>query len=202
MPRFIVCIAVVTLATVCLLAGRASAAAGNPCGNSANYSAAPFVQSTVWRMEVREDEAAYTVPSIRDRLIHNWSDDAKRIYRWTSTSMPVDAGASTQLMAISAAVIGDGVPVLEKGDVVDVDVVQGIDYSQGRAPVVVRRVCAARDVACMDELRRMQEGRAAEVEVRGADQVASYWKPFPPVANVCRSAPLDMCHGEVAAALQ
>jgi hypothetical protein len=51
-------------------------------------------------------------------------------------------------------------------------VVSGIDYSRGRAPVVVRRVCRARDEGCLDGLRRIQDGKVAGVEVRDGYSVA------------------------------
>ena len=76
-------------------------------------------------------------------------------------------------MTVSAAVIAEGVPVLERGDIVDVAVVsQEIDYSQGRAPVIVRRVCGGRNVECLDGLRRTQEGSVAGVKVGGGYSVA------------------------------
>ena len=154
----------------------------------------------MWRMEVREDEAAYNGPSIHDRLNYHWSHTAKRRYRWTSAVMPVDAGTSTQLMAISAAVIGEGVPLLERGDIVDVEVVPRIDYSQGTAPVILRRVCAARNVGCLDGLRRTQGGRVAGVEVKGGSSVAGDRKHSPLLGNLgCASLKSD-CRGEVAAA--
>ncbi len=153
MRRFAVFIALATLATASVFIGCASAADGNQCEGATFSSGTPVVQNAVWRMEVLIDEAAYNRPSIHDRLNHNWTSDAKTNYRWTSTAMPVDAGESTQLMIISAAVIGEGVPLLEKGDIVDVYVVsRGIDYGKGRAPVVVRRICAARDERCLDGL--------------------------------------------------
>jgi hypothetical protein len=117
--------------------------------------------------------------------------------------MPVDAGTSTELMAISAVVIGDGIPVLAKGDVVNVYVAsQLVDYSKGRAPVVVRCVCVARDGDCLDGLRRMQNGKVSGVEINGAYPVASHRKLSPPIAN-CGCASLKSgCRGEVAAVLQ
>ena len=198
MRTFAIFIALATLTTGLLFAGGASAADGNPCGSSSFYNASASDYS-VWRIEVREDEAAYVGPSIHDRLNHHWNQTAKRTYRWTSAAMPIDAGVSTQLMTISAAVIAEGVPALRRGDIIDVYVVQGFDYSEGRAPVVVRRVCGGRDLGCMDGLRKTQEGRVAGVEVRGADQGVSYRKRFPPAANVCCSAPRFGCGGEMAA---
>jgi len=122
----------------------------------------------VWRMEVREDEAAYTGPSIHDRLANNWSQTAKKAYRWTSATMPVDAGTSTKLMTVSAAVIAESVPLLRQGDIVDVAIVSGIDYRTGRAPVVVRRVCGGRDAGCMDGLPLIIGGQCnAIVKARG-----------------------------------
>jgi len=173
MRSFATFIALVTLATGLLLAGRTSAAAGNPCSNSAFHSGSPAREGSTWRMKVNVDEAVYTGPSIHDRLANNWSQTAKKAYRWTSVTMPVDTGTSTQLMTVSAAVIAEGVPVLKRGDVVDVFVVpQLIDYSEGRVPVIVRRVCAGRDVGCLDRLRRMQDGRVSGVEVGGGYSVA------------------------------
>ena len=153
-------------------------------------------------MEVREDEAAYRGPSIRDRLNHNWSADTKRSYRWTSTAMPVDAGTSTQLMAISAAVIDQGVPALEKGDIVDVAMLPGLDYSQGRAPVVVRRVCAARDDGCLDGLRKMHEGRVAGVAIGSDYSVASDKRFAKPLGNLSCVLQKSGCSGELAAVLR
>ena len=98
--------------------------------------------------------------------------------------MPVDTGSSTELMAISAAVVGEGVPHLERGDIVDVAIsLQGLDYSEGRAPIVVRCVCVARDGDCLDGLRRMQNGKVSGVEINGAYPVASHRKLSPPIAN-------------------
>jgi len=105
-------------------------------------------------------------------------------------------------MTVSAAVIGDGVPVLEKGDIVDVFVVPGIDYSRGRAPIVVRRVCAGRDYGCLDELRRTKDGRVAGVVVGGSYSVAGNRKLVPPVSNRGRSALQGGCRGEVAAVMR
>jgi len=172
MRSFATFIALVTLATGLLLAGRTSAAAGNPCSNSAFHSSNPVREGSTWRMKVNVDEAAYGGPSIHDRFNHHWSAEAKKRYRWTSVAMPIDTGASTQLMAISAAIIAESVPALKSGDIVDVDVVLGIDYSRGRAPVVVRRVCAARDTGCLDRLRKAPDGRESGVEVAGGYSVA------------------------------
>ena len=189
-------IALLALAACLLLAGRASATDGHQCGTTS----LPVVQNTVWRMEVGVDEAAFSGPSIHDRLIYNWSDEAKRTYRWTSTAMPVDAGTSTELMTVSAAVIGDDVPVLAKGDIVDVYVASHeIDYSRGRAPVVVRRVCAARDERCMNEVRRRQEGRVAGVEVKGVYPLAGDKKLSSLLANLGCTSPQVSCSGDAAA---
>jgi len=93
--------------------------------------------------------------------------------------------------------------VLERGDIVDVAVVsQEIDYSQGRAPVIVRRVCGGRDVRCLDGLRRMQEGRAAGVKVGGSYSVVGNRKLWPPLANRGRTALWGGCRGEVAAVMR
>ena len=154
------------------LAEGAAVAEGNPHNSGAFCSATPARNSSIWRMEVQVNEAAYVGPSIRDRFANNWSETAKRTYRWTSATMPVDTGTSTQLMTVSAVVIADGVPVLAKGNVVDVDVVQGLDYSRGKAPIVVRRVCSVRDEGCLDELRKSQKGRVSDVEVGGGYSVA------------------------------
>jgi len=202
MRRFAICIAVVTLATGLLLAGGAAAATGNPCSRSAINGGTAVLESSTWRMEVREDEAAYRGPSIHDRLANNWSQTAKRNYRWTSTAMPVDTGTSTKLMTMSAAVIAESVPLLRQGDIVDVAIVSGIDYRKGRAPVIVRRVCAARDVGCLDGLRRTQEGSVAGTEVGGGYSVARNRKLWPPLANRARSALWGGCRGEVATVLQ
>src|ERR1035437_1971088 len=113
--RFALFIALIALVAVSVFTGLTAAADGNQCGSSTINSGASVVQNAGWRMEVGVDEAAYTGPSIRDRLHNNWNDEAKRSYRWTSASMPVDAGMSTELMAVSAAVIGEGLPLLERG---------------------------------------------------------------------------------------
>ena len=151
MQRVLVFIACVALATGLLLARGAGAAVGNPCSTSSFYNASAS-DFSVWRMEVLVDEAAYSGPSIHDRLVHNWSQKAKRNYRWTSTTMPIDAGTSTKWMTVSAAVIAESVPVLQQGDIVDVAIVSRIDYRKGRAPVVVRRVCGGRDAGCLNKL--------------------------------------------------
>lgn len=199
MPRFAICIAFVALTTSLLLAGRASAAAGNPCSSSAINGGTAVLEGAVWRMEVREDEVAFIGPSIHDRVNHNWTHDAKTNYRWTSVAMPVDAGTSTRLMTISAVAIGKGVPLLERGDIVDVAVLQGLDYSKGRASAILRRVCAARDDGCLNKLRRTQEGRVSGMEEKGGDHVASYRKFSPPLANLSRSAPVVGCRQKMAA---
>ena len=202
MRRFAICIAVVTLAAGLLPAECASAAAGSSCGNSAFHSTIPVREGSVWRMEVLVDEAAYTGPSIRDRLNHHWNQQAKRNHRWTSAVMPIDAGTLTRLMTVSAAVIEDGVPVLEKGDIVDVFVVPRSDYCRGRVPVIVRRICGGRDERCLDGLRRMQEGREAGVQVGGGGVPGGYRCCSPAVAIRCCFAPTDGHHGVAAAALQ
>jgi hypothetical protein len=153
-------------------------------------------------MEVREDEAAYAGPSIHDRLNYNWSQTAKRTYRWTSAVMPVDAGTSTQLIAISAAVIAESVMHLERGDIVDIVVVQEIDYRKGRAPVVMRRVCSVRDEACLDGMRRTQEGRVAGVAVKGVVQGASYRRFAKQSENLGWVSQKVSCRGEVTAVLR
>ena len=193
----------VTLAAGLLLAGGAAVAGGNLCRNSAINGGTAVLEGSTWRMEVSEDEAAYNGPSIHYRLNHNWSQQAKRNHRWTSTAMPMDTGASTQLITVSAAVIAEGVPVLKRGDVVDVFVVpQLIDYSRGRAPVILRRVCGGRDVRCLDGLRRTREGSEAGAEVGGGYSVAGDRKLWPPLANRGRSALWGGCRGEVATVLQ
>jgi len=202
MPRFATCIAFVALTTGLLHAGSVAAAAGHPCSRTAINGGTAVLEGSVWRMEVLVDETAYTGPSISDRLNHNWNQQAKRNHRWTSAVMPVDAGTSTRLMTISAAIIAESVPLLRQGDIVDVAIVSGIDYRKGRAPVIVRRVCGGRDVRCLDGLRRMQEGRAAGVKVGGGYSVAGDRKHSPPLANRGRSALWGGCRGEVAAVLQ
>jgi hypothetical protein len=197
--QFAVFMALIALVAGSMFTGMVTAADNNPCANSASYSAAAVVQNTVWRMQVSEDESAYRGPSIHDRLNHNWNQTAKRTYRWTSIAAPVDAGTSTKLMTVSAAVIAESVPALEKGDIVDVEVVQGIDYSQGRAPVVVRRACAARDEGCLGELRKTQGGKVSGLTVRGGYQVACYRKLSPPLANLGCALQKGCCRGEVAA---
>ena len=110
--------------------------------------------------------------------------------------MPIDAGMSTKLMTLSAAVIGDEVPALMEGDIVDVYVMsQLVDYSQGRAPVILRRVCSVRDEACLDGMRRTQEGRVAGVELKGGDKVASGKRSFSVLASGSCSIPRDGCRG-------
>jgi len=198
--RFSVFIVLVTMAAGLLLAGSASAIESNPCGNTSIYSGTPALKGSVWRMEVREDESAYRGPSIRDRLNHNWNDEAKENYRWTSATMSVDTGASTELMTVSAAVIGDDVPELAKGDIVDVHaVLQRIDYSKGRAPVVVRRVCGGRDEGCLDGLRKRQGGEVSGVEVKGVYSLPEYRKLSPPVAIFGCAAPVAGHRGVMAA---
>jgi len=192
-------IALAALATCLLLAGRSSVADGNQCEISSSLVA----QKAVWRMEVGVDEAAFSGPSVKDRLNNNWSDEAKRTYRWTSATMPFDASRSTELMTISAAVIGEGLPLLERGDIVDVAVVsQGIDYSKGGAPIILQRVCAARDEVCLNELRKTQEGRVSGVEIKGGYPAAGHRKLSPPLASFGCALKKVSCTGEVAAALQ
>jgi hypothetical protein len=202
MKKYAVFIALATIVTVSMLTGRAAVAGGNPCNSRACYSSAAGLESAVWRMEVLVDEAAYTSPSIRDRLNYNWTNEASRRYRWTSTVMPVDTGVSTQLMTISATVIAAGVPQLRKGDAVEVAVVrQGIDYGRGRASIILRRVCSVRDERCVGEMGRMREGRVSGVEIR-CDQAAAYRKPSPPLPNLGSALSNDACRGELAAAPQ
>jgi hypothetical protein len=202
MKKYAVFIALATIATVCVLAGRAAVADGNPCNGSARYSSTPGLESAVWQMEVLVDEAAYTSPSIRDRLNYNWTNEALRRYRWTSTVMPVDTGVSTQLMTISATIIAAEVPLLKKGDIVEVAVVlQGIDYSRGRASIVLTRVCSVRDERCVGELRWMRESRVSGVEIRGDQAIASR-KPSASVANPGSALFNDGCRKEMAAAPQ
>jgi hypothetical protein len=192
-------IALVALATCLLLAGRASVADGNQC----EISSLPVVQNAVWRMEVRVDEAAFSGPSIKDRLAYNWNDEAKIRYRWTSIAMPFDNGASTQMLAISAAVIGEGLPLLESGDIVDVVVAsRGLDYGKGRASVILNRVCAAQDKPCLDRLRELQGGMVSGVEIKGGDSVAGHRRFSPPFANFSYSAPKVRCRGEMASTSQ
>lgn len=199
MRRFAVFIALATLATVSVFTGRAAVAEGNPCRNISLNSGTPQEHS-VWRMEVRVDEAAYEGPSIHDRLTYNWNDEAKRSYRWTPAVMPISDGMSSRLLTISPAVIGEGVPLLKRGDIVDVYVVsQGIDYRTGRAPVILRRVCAARDEGCLGELRRKQEGRVAGVAIGGGYSVASHRRFSAALAILGCSAPKDRCRGAMAA---
>jgi hypothetical protein len=116
--------------------------------------------------------------------------------------MPVDTGTSTELMTISAAVIGDDVPVLAKGDIVDVAMLQGLDYSKGRAPVVVRRVCAGRDEGCVDELRKTQAGKESGVEVGGGYPAVGHRKLSPPLANLGSALLKDGCLEAMASASQ
>jgi len=203
MRRFAVSIALATLATASIFIGCASAADGNQCEGTTFYGGTPVVQNAaaIWRMEVREDESAYRGPSIHDRLNHHWSQTAKRTYRWTSTTMPIDSGSSTELMAISAAVIAESVPHLERGDIVDVyAVLQGIDYSKGRAPIILRRVCAARDEVCLEALRKTQEGRESGVEVGGGYSVAGNRNLSPPPENLGSALLKDGCQRAMAAA--
>ena len=201
--KYAVFIALATIAAVSVLRGRAAVAGGDLCSNSACYSAAPGFGGALWRMEVLVDEAAFRAPSVRDRLSYNWTNAASRRYRWTSIVMPVDTGTSTQLATLSAAVIAAGVPLLEKGDIVDVYAgsQEEVDYSKGRAPIVVRRACSVRDESCIDELRRIQNGRVSGVEIR-CDQAATYWKPSPPLPNLGSALSNNGCRGELAAAPQ
>ena len=202
MKKIVGCITLAALATCLLLAGRASASDGNQCGSSTINSGVSVVQNAVWRMEVREDEAAFGGPSLHDRLNHHWNQTAKGNYRWTSVIAPVDTGTSTELMTISAVVIADGVPSLRRGDIVDVYVVSGIKYSKRRGPVVVRRVCSGRDVGCVGRLRKTQDGRVVGVEVGGRYSVARYQNCSASFAKGGRSAPQGGCRGEVTAVLQ
>jgi len=161
MKKYAVFIALATIVTVSMLTGRAAVAEGNPCNSRACYSSAAGLESAVWRMEVLVDEAAFRGPSVHDRLSYNWTNAASRRYRWTSTVMPVDTGVTTQLVTISATPIAAGVPPLDKGDIVDVCVgsQEEVDYSKGRAPMILRRVCAARDEVCMGRLRKTHNRR-------------------------------------------
>jgi|ERR1017187_986123 hypothetical protein len=192
-------IALLALATCLLLAGRASVADGNQC----EASSSPVAQKAVWRMEVGVDEAAFSGPSIRDRLTYNWTNAAKLSYRWTSTVMSVDAGTSTRLMAISAAKIGEGLPILERGDIVDVAVLsQGLDYGEGTASVILNRVCSAQDKPCLDRLRETQDGKVSGVEIKGGDQVVGHVRSSAAPAIRRFATPTDLCHGVVAAVLK
>jgi len=199
MKQFVVFIALATIAAVSVLRGRAAVAGGDLCSNSACYSAALGFGGAVWRMKVLVDEAAFRGPSVHDRLSYNWTNAASRRYRWTSTAMPVDTGASTQLVTISATPIAAGVPPLDKGDIVDVYVGsrEEVDYSKGRAPMILRRVCAARDEVCMGRLRKTHNGRESGVEAGSGYRVASNRKLFPPVANLCRAALPGDCRDAV-----
>ena len=117
--------------------------------------------------------------------------------------MPVDVGTSTRLMAVSAATIGEGVPVLKGGDIVDVYVVsRAFDYGKGRASAILNRVCAARDKPCLDKLRETQDGKVSGVEIKGGDLVAGQVRSSPLLANPSCSIPKDKCRGEMAAVLQ
>lgn len=199
MRRFAVFIALATFATVSVFTGRAAVAEGNPCRNISLNSGTPQEHS-VWRMEVRVDEAAYEGPSIHDRLTYNWNDEAKRSYRWTPAVMPISDGMSSRLLTISPAVIGEGVPLLKRGDIVDVAVaVAHIDYSRGRASVILNRVCSVREEGCLDGLRTRQDGRVSGVEIKGGDLVAGHRRFSPPFANFSYSAPKVRCRGEMAA---
>lgn len=198
MTKYAAFIVLATIAAVSMLTGRTAVAGGNPCKSRACYRSAAGFGGAVWRMEVLVDEAAFRGPSVQDRLNYNWTNAASRRYRWTSTVMPVDNRVSTQMVTFSARVIAAGVPLLRKGDIVDVAVAaQGIDYSHGRAPVILRRVCAARDERCLDGLRKKQNGRESGVEVRGGYRVASNRKRFSSVANFFRAALLGRCREEV-----
>ena len=198
MTKYAAFIVLATIAAVSMLTGRTAVAGGNPCNSRACYRVAAGFGGAVWRMKVLVDEPAFRGPSIHDRLNYDWTNKASRSYRWTSVGMLVDTGASTQLVTISATAIAAGVPLLRKGDIVDVAVAaQGIDYSKGRAPVIVRRVCAARDERCLDGLRKKQNGRESGVEVRGGYRVASNRKRFSSVANFFRAALLGRCREEV-----
>jgi hypothetical protein len=149
-------------------------------------------------MEVGVDEAAFSGPSANDRLNYNWSDEAKRSYRWTSATMPFDAGSSTELMAISAAVIGEGLPLLEKGDIVDVAVLsQGLDYGEGTASVILKRVCAAQDKPCLDRLRESQDDKVSGVEIKGGDRAAGDRRFSPAPATPRYAAPTGVCRREI-----
>ena len=199
MKQFVVFIALATIAAVSVLRGRAAVAGGDLCSNSACCSAAPGFAGAVWRMKVFADEAAFRGPSVHDRLSYNWTNAASRRYRWTSTVMPVDTGVTTQLVTISPTLIAAGVPPLDKGDIVDVYVGsrEEVDYSKGRASMILRRVCAARDEGCLDGLRKKQNGRESGVEVGGGYRFASTREPFPSVANLFRAALLASCREAV-----
>jgi len=171
---FIKLVVLATLTTVSLLTGCAS------------VPPVSIRDGDTWRMEVRNDEVVYRGPSLMEGHRFNWTDKAKADYRWVETAMAVGDGFSKGYVVFSAAVIGEGVPLLEKGDVVDVYLdLENWDYNVGKAPVVLRRICSANDAACLAKLRRTQGGLISGVNV--TDE-------YPPVAYPALSAPLKSHH--------
>lgn len=96
-----------------------------------------------------------------------------------STGASALTGAS---VPISAAVIGEGIPLLERGDIIDVYLFSSekIDYSQGRASIILQRICSVRDEACINELRKTQGGWASGMEIKELYPFATHRKLSPP----------------------
>jgi hypothetical protein len=167
-------------ATLNLLTGCTSI----PVGVNQQGEARLVRPGSVWRMAIRVGELNYPGPDVRDRYEHNWNDDAKNNYRWAFPIMAVGSGLSALLIPIPAAVIGQGVPILEKDDIVDVYLAyDGMDYGKGRAPIILQRICSGKDDACIKHLRATQGGKIAGVEIEGVYPFPSARKLSPPLKN-------------------
>ena len=149
-------------------------------------------------------ELTYPGPDLRSRFENNWTDEARKNFRWAYPIMGMKGGWITQ----SAAVIADGVPILEKGDVVDVYLAYFKDFSKGKAPIILKRICSIHDKPCIDALRAKQRGRAVGVEIQdmfAEAATAMYPRPgdtklSPPLENYdCALVLLARfgCHGEL-----
>lgn len=93
-------------------------------------------------------------PFLLDRK--NWTDNAKR-YRWANTFVKTGAAKYAGYILASFSLISDNVPVLHKGDIVDVLYQKdqyGYDLDKLKANVVVKLVCQFDDTPCMNEVKK------------------------------------------------
>jgi|SRR5476649_102307 len=129
-----------------------------------------LTNNTVTRMTVmwtEREEHAYTVASynVAANYFH-WSENDNQ-YRWilVRAAMRRDKFGSV----LRDARIPDNIPMLHKGDIVDVylPVAMEMNYDQLKSAIVLRFVCAAADTACQDKSKEQVGKLGMEVISKG-----------------------------------
>jgi len=129
-----------------------------------------LTNNTVTRMTVmwteREDHA-YTVASynVAANYFH-WSDNDNQ-YRWILVRAAMRRDKFGTILR--DARIPDNVPMLRKGDIVDVylPVAMEMNYDQLKAAIILRRVCEAEDKLCQEKSKEQVGKLGMEVISRG-----------------------------------